>query len=232
MLTSLFIVPARSGSKGVADKNIRPLGGVPLLAWTARVLQQAQLPYSSALLSTDSPHYAEIARAHGLSAPFLRPQNISNDTASAVEVAEHALNWYRHQHGQWPDLVFWLQPTSPFRGEDCLQRAWQALQDNQADAVVACMPIHRNLTTLFNDDSGFMRALDSTQPTQTARQQIRPLLTPNGALYACKSDWLLQQRNFYPPRTLPLPMNAVQSLDIDTELDWSMAEAFIRQGLI
>ena len=70
------------------------------------------------------------------------------------------------------------------------------------------------------------------QSTQTNRQQIRPLLTPNGAMYLCKTDYLLENKSFYPPQTVPLVMNAIQSLDIDTEEDWAIAEAFIKQGLV
>lgn len=232
MFNALLIVPARSGSKGVVDKNIRPLGGQPLLAWTAQAIQQAGFPESTAIVSTDSAEYASVGQRYGLQAPFLRPADISGDTATAMEVIEHAIDWYRQEFSTLPELTFWLQPTSPFRGVACLRQAWQTLQARQADAVVACTAIHRDLTTLFRRQQGYLRALDEVQPTQTARQQIDPLLTPNGALYAYKTEVLLAQRSFYPDKTVPLLMNAIQSLDIDTELDWSIAEAYIKQGLL
>ena len=102
----------------------------------------------------------------------------------------------------------------------------------QIDAVIGCMAIHRDLTTLFKTEAGFLRPLNKHKPTQTTRQQIEPLLTPNGAMYLCKTAYLLKNQSFYPEKTVPLHMNALQSLDIDNELDWLMAEAFIKQGLV
>ena len=231
-IQTLIIVPARSGSKGLPDKNIRLLGGIPLIGWTARVIQQAQLANSLAILSTDSPAYAEIGHQVGLQVPFVRPADCASDSASALQVVQHALAWFETGYGYLPEQTLWLQPTSPFRTVSALQTALSMLDTHAADAVVACQTIHRDLTTLFNVDDGFLRPLDANKTTQTSRQQVQPLLTPNGALYLCKTDYLLVHQSFYPPKTLPLPMNAIESLDIDTEEHWAMAEAYVGQGLI
>jgi N-acylneuraminate cytidylyltransferase/CMP-N,N'-diacetyllegionaminic acid synthase len=106
------------------------------------------------------------------------------------------------------------------------------MQTPSVNAVVGCYAIHRNLTTLFRINDSFLQPLDAEAPIQTSRQQEAPLLTPNGALYLCKTAQLLERQSLYPPKTLPLLMNSIQSLDIDTEEDWRMAEAFIHQGLI
>jgi len=232
VIETFIIIPARAGSKGVVDKNIRPLGGKPLLQWTIDVLVEAALENSLAILSTDSSVYASIGENLGLNVPFLRPADCASDSASAMQVIQHALGWFYSQHGYWPAQTLWLQPTSPFRSASILRQACLYMRDQNLDAVIACKAIHRDLTTLFRVENGFLRALDSQRSTQTSRQQSEPLLTPNGALYLCNTDYLLRQKSFYPPKTLPLLMGAIQSLDIDTEEDWVMAEAFIKQSLV
>ena len=229
---SLIVVPARAGSKGLPDKNVKALAGRPLLAWTADAIAEANVNDCLAILSTDSEDYAKVGRETGMAVPFLRPAGLSGDSASAIDVVGHAIEWFLDSYGYLPETVMWLQPTSPFRGAATIRRTLGIRSDLNADAVIGCKEIHRNLTTLFDLENGFMRPLDHKSPTQICRQQTEPLLTPNGAMYLCKTDYLLEHKSFYPPKTVPLVMNAIQSLDIDTEEDWAIAEAFIKQGLV
>ncbi|WP_020484847.1 acylneuraminate cytidylyltransferase family protein [Methylomonas sp. MK1] len=228
----LIVVPARSGSKGLADKNIKLLAGRPLLEWTAASIAQAAIPDSFTILSTDSEEYAILGRQAGLCVPFLRPAVYAGDNVAAVSVLEHAVAWFVDHYGYQPDFTMWLQPTSPFRSPAILRQAVAITSDREADSVIGCKEIHRDLTTLFNLEGGFMVPLNTDKPTQTSRQQTEPLLTPNGAMYLCRTDHLLTFKSFYPPKTVPLIMDTVQSLDIDTEEDWAIAEAFIKQGLV
>ncbi len=229
---TLVIIPARSGSKGIIDKNIKHLGHKPLLQWTVDAISDSTAEDLLTILSTDSLKYGELGRKLGVDVPFLRPDSCAGDTASALAVIEHALVWFQQSYGYLPEWTMWLQPTSPFRTPAIIYQAWTMLASGKADAVVGCKEIHRDLSTLFRCDDGFLSPLNKTKPTQTARQQIQPLLTPNGAMYCCKTAYLLEHKSFYPERTMPLIMNAIQSLDIDTEEDWAIAEAFIKQGLV
>lgn len=231
-IKTLIIVPARSGSKGVIDKNIKLLGGKPLLQWTCEAIHNARLVAAFSLLSTDHPRYAELGKQLGLETPFLRPMEYATDQTPALEVIRHALVWFEAAHGYLPENTIWLQPTSPFRGSECLRQALDIIQTPSVNAVVGCYAIHRNLTTLFRNQDGFLQPLDSESPIQTSRQQNAPLLTPNGALYLCKTSEILERQTLYPPNTRPLMMDSIQSLDIDTEEDWAIAEAFIQQGLL
>ncbi|MEQ1637549.1 MAG: acylneuraminate cytidylyltransferase family protein [Methylococcales bacterium] len=231
-INTFIIVPARSGSKGIPDKNIKLLGGKPLIAWTAESIKNAQLSNSLAILSTDSDRYAEIGRAMGLQVPFLRPQAFAGDSASALAVVEHALQWFEQAYHYLPKQVMLLQPTSPFRSFDMLNQADEMIQSGEADGVIGCKEIHRDLTTLFNLNAGYLRPLCTENATQTRRQDIAPLLTPNGALYLCKTAVLLEKKSFYAERTLPLVMDAMMSLDIDSLNDWAMAEAFVQAKLV
>lgn len=231
-LRTLIVIPARSGSKGLPDKNVKPLAGKPLLQWTAEAVAKASPDAALTILSTDSPVYADLGRSLGLEVPFLRPTDCAGDAASALQVIEHALDWFQRQHAYLPQLTMWLQPTSPLRSAATIVNALTMIDTLDCDSVIGCKEIPRDLTTLFQLNDGYLQALDSHRPTQTSRQQSRPLLTPNGAMYLCKTELLLSRKSFYPPKTLPLIMNAVQSLDIDTAEDWAMAEAFIDHGLL
>lgn len=224
---TLVIVPARSGSKGIADKNIKLLGGKPLLEWTANTIQAAALAESLAILSTDSEQYAEVGRAAGLQVPFIRPTALANDHASGLAVIEHALHWFKQQYTYLPEQILLLQPTSPFRSAGVLQQALDILKKEQADGVVSCKAIYRDLTTLFSVEAGFLKPL-STETTQTRRQDKAPLLTPNGSLYLCKTSVILAKHSLYGERTVPLLMEDKMNLDIDTLADWAMAEAIIQ----
>src|SRR4030042_3642677 len=117
----LAIVPARSGSKTVLDKNIRFIAGKPLLAPSIEHALASKL-INRTIVSTDSPAYAEIAREYGAQVPFLRPTDISQDTSTDLEVFIHALNWLREQEGYVPDICVHLRPTYPIRNVDDIDR--------------------------------------------------------------------------------------------------------------
>jgi CMP-N,N'-diacetyllegionaminic acid synthase len=229
---TLIIVPARSGSKGIPNKNIKLLGGKPLLAWTARAIEDVKSCNCLAVLSTDSEQYADVGRKAGLHVPFIRPGDCSNDTASALAVVNHALQWFEGEYRYSPEQVMWLQLTSPFRSSAIIEQALAMMVQQRADGVVGCKEIHRDLTTLFRSRDGFLTALGEENRVQTRRQDVEPLLTPNGAMYLCKTSVLQAKQSFYSERTLPLVMDAIMSLDIDTPTDWAMAEALVTAGLV
>lgn len=231
-IQTLIIIPARSGSKGIPDKNIKFLDGKPLIAWTARAIQKANLSNYVAILSTDSDHYAKVGCDAGLQVPFIRPVECSNDKATALAVIEHALQWFEAEYKYLPEQVMWLQPTSPFRSSAIIEQALDMMERQQADGVIGCKEIHRDLTTLFRSKDGFLTALSDDKAIQTRRQEVEPLLTPNGAMYLCKTVVLQEKKSFYSERTVPLVMDSIMSLDIDTLTDWAMAEAFVKAKLV
>lgn len=230
-IQTLIIIPARSGSKGIPDKNIKWLEDKPLIAWTTRAIQKANPSNCLAILSTDSDRYADVGREAGLHVPFIRPADCANDKASALAVIDHALQWFEDEYRYLPEQLMWLQPTSPFRSSAIIEQALAMMAQCQADGVIGCKEIHRDLTTLFRTQDGFLTAL-SEERVQTRRQDVESLLTPNGAMYLCKTSVLQEKQSFYSERTLPLVMDAIMSLDIDTPTDWAMAEALVKAGLV
>lgn len=125
----LALIPARSGSKSVLDKNIRPISGKPLLVYSIEHALACRL-INRTIVSTDNPIYAEIARQHGAEVPFLRPVELSQDTSTDLEVFAHALNWLRRNEGYVPDICVHLRPTYPIRNVEDVENAVQILIDS------------------------------------------------------------------------------------------------------
>lgn len=226
----LILVPARAGSKGLPGKNVRPLGGLPLLAWTARAIAAAGLA-ARAVLSTDDQAIAEVGRAHGLDAPFLRPPELAIDAAGMLEVVDHAVRWLETNE-RWPaTAVMLLQPTCPFRRPERLRQAVELLGRPDTEGVIGVRRIERSLSVMYREDgSGYLEPLAAWDDV-TRRQEARPLLTPNGTLYLVTRDALTTHRRLFPPRLRALPTDTIEGIDIDTPEDWALAEAVVAWGL-
>jgi len=221
----LIVIPARGGSKGLPRKNAKQLGDLPLLAWTAEAIKRANLTNCTALLSTDDEEIARIGKAAGLSVPFFRPNELAQDTSSVVDVVLHALSWQSHWQAP-PDAIMLLQPTSPFRSPETIREALSLFYEKQVDAVIGVKSIFRSLQTIFYADSlGKLSAINNeSEKLSTHRQEVEPLLTPNGAMYLVKTHVLQQQKTFFPASIYGLQMDGISSHDIDTPDDWLVAE--------
>lgn len=226
----LILIPARGGSKGLPGKNTRLLGGLPLLAWTARAIVASGVP-ARAVLTTDDPAIAEVGRAHGLEAPFLRPAALATDTAGSFEVMEHAVHWLEREAQFRPSAVMLLQPTCPFRRPERIAQALDLLARPDTEGVIGVTAIDRSLSVMYRE--GPDGTLEPLAPwdERLRRQDVRPLLTPNGTLYLGTRESLARHRRLFPPRLRPLPTDAVEAIDIDTPEDWALAEAVVAAGL-
>lgn len=226
----LILVPARGGSRGVPGKNTRLLGGLPLLAWTARAVAASGVA-ARVVLSTDDPDIAEVGRAHGLETPFLRPAELATDTAGSFEVVEHALAWLEREAGYAPAAVMLLQPTCPFRRPERIAQALALLERPGTEGVIGVTAIDRTLSVMYREDGdGVLEPLASWDE-RIRRQDVRPLLTPNGTLYLSTRESLSRHRRLFPPRLRALHTDAVEAIDIDTPEDWALAEAVVAAGL-
>ena len=226
----LILVPARGGSRGLPGKNTRLLGGLPLLAWTARAVAASGVT-ARAVLSTDDPSIAAVGRAHGLDAPFLRPPELATDTAGTFEVVEHALGWLEREASFRPSAVMLLQPTCPFRRPERIGQALALLARPGAEGVIGVTAIERSLSVVYREDADGVLEPLAPWDDRTRRQDVRPLLIPNGTLYLSTRESLARHRRLFPPRLLPLPTDPVEGIDIDTPGDWALAEAVVAAGL-
>lgn len=226
----LILVPARAGSKGLPGKNVRPLGGVPLLAWTARAIAASGIG-ARAVLTTDDPEIAAIGRSYGLEAPFLRPAELATDAAAMVDVVEHAVSWMEARGELSASAVMLLQPTCPFRRPERLGQALDLLGRPGTDGVVGVTGIERSLSVIYRQGPDGMIEPLAPWDERTRRQDVRPLFTPNGTLYLVTRESLARHRRLFPPRLRPLQTHHIEGIDIDTPEDWALAEAVVAAGL-
>lgn len=228
-LYCLGIVPARGGSKGLRDKNLRTVGGKSLVRLA---IEQARASgaISRVICSTDSDAIAAEAIRAGGDVPFRRPAELATDAAGSVDVAIHAVREIEGQRGRPVDLVCLLQPTSPLRRPDDVARAVRLLLDDPAaDSVVSLCPAeHAQPAWLRKIVDGAVQPYFEQFASFARRQDLEDYPTayrPNGAVYVVRRDVLLDQRTFQGRRCLALPMPPERSIDVDTETDLVCAEA-------
>lgn len=225
---NLAIIPARSGSKGLKDKNIKLLNGKPLLAYSIEAAKKSGL-FHEIFVSTDSESYAEIAREWGASVPFLRSEELATDTASSWDVVKAAIKQYQ-AIGKKFDTVALLQPTSPLRTAEDITAGYVMMEEKAANAVVAlCEVDHSPLwcNTLPEDLS--LTDFINGDLVNTPRQKLPRYYRINGALYIVKTEYLLGSGNLYSDKSFAIIMDKEHSVDIDDEMDFIIADSFMKR---
>lgn len=222
----LVLIPARGGSKGIPGKNIKLLGGKPLIQYTieaARTLFQDE----TICVSTDDLKIRETVEQLGLVAPFLRPDELATDTAGSYEVMLHAIHFYESK-GYNPDILVLLQPTSPFRTSKHIEEALKLFRFD-IDMVVSVKETTSNpYYVLFEENSdGY---LEKSKTASFARRQDCPKVWEiNGAIYLINVESLKSKNLSEFKRIIKMPMDAAHSVDIDSPLDWDFAEFLINR---
>lgn len=225
-MKSIAIIPARSGSKGVRDKNIRDLCGKPLMAYSIEAALESG-EFDEVMVSTDSERYAEIAGKSGASVPFLRSAKTAGDTASSWDTVEEVLAGYE-AIGKTFDSFCLLQPTSPMRTKEDIQGAYDLFRTKADFAVVSvCETEHSPLWCGHLPDNGeFIDFLPRNNMKQ--RQAEGKFYRLNGAIYIVDTKRFRQDRFLYQKGSYAFIMKQEHSIDIDTELDFIIAEALIK----
>ncbi len=223
--TFLAIIPARSGSKGIIDKNIREINNKPLMAYTLEACKRSGI-FDDIVVSTDSVKYAEIAERFGASVPFLRPKELATDQASSNDVILHVINGLG-QLGKEFDCFMLLQPTSPLRNEIHMMESADILLENDADSVVSiCKSDSHSYLTVELTEEGRLKALFSDKK-QVRRQDMPPKYRINGAIYLALTSYFMKHKSFYEGKTLPYLMSAFDSIDIDDDFQLKIAELLL-----
>ena len=219
----LYIIPARGGSKGIPGKNIKMLGGKPLLCHSVDHALAAGARPEDICLTTDSEDVRRVGEAYGLEVPFLRPAELSTDTAGSREVMLHALDFYEQLRGKY-DAIVLLQPTSPLRTADDIIRA-RNLYTSDIDMVVSVTEAATNpYYNAFETDIDGILHISKADGLYTRRQDAPKVWEYNGAVYVINPGSLRHMPMGRFPRRLPLPMPRERSLDLDTPLDWLIME--------
>lgn len=219
----LALIPARGGSKRLPGKNIRMLGGKPLIAWSIDVAKGIP-EICDILVSTDDPEIASVCTEAGALVPWLRPAELATDTASAVDVALHALDWYEAETGA-VDGVLLLQPTSPFRTKETLHNGIALFKRHDQQPVLGVSPTHDHPMWSFNMSGDYLAPFMREHGLEKRSQDLPPAYVVNGGFYLVAPLLLRTRRSFIGEKTVPLVSNSpLEGLDIDTEWDWQLAE--------
>jgi N-acylneuraminate cytidylyltransferase len=227
----LAIIPARGGSKGVPGKNIRPLAGKPLIRHTVDEAKKVSL-IDRIVVTTDSHEIADAVGEPSL-VPFMRPTELAGDATPDLPVFQHALNWLAENEGYVADIVVHLRPTSPLRKAASIERGIQALIDDPAaDAVRGVVEPNQNPYKMWRigDDGALTPLLDAGIPEayNQPRQSLPKVYWQNAAVDVVRATTILAG-SMTGRRILPLVMDEIESVDIDTYHDFMVAEALLAE---
>ena len=223
------VIPARGGSKGLPGKNLKRLGRLSLVGHAVASARESSL-LSRFIVSTDDPAILEEARRQGAEVPFLRPPELATDEAGMVPVLQHAVRWLEATARVRPDVIVTLQPTSPFRTGQDIDRTIRKLLETGADSaqtvtVVAYHPFFMKIlegdraVPLFREGEKFVR-----------RQDVPPVYQPSGAVYVTRYHVLMEQGRVLGDDHRAVVMGFEASVKIDTEWEFMLAESILREG--
>lgn len=226
---TLVVIPARGGSKGLPGKNIKPLGGKPLIHYSIELARKL-FSDDSICVSTDSVQIKQIVEETGLPVPFLRPPELATDTAGTYEVLLHALEHYQ-KLGAWHKNLLLLQPTSPFRSVKDIVQMSKQFEEEEAEIIVSVGIAHHNpYFSLFEEnEEGYL--VKSKEGNFNRRQDCPPAFYYNGSAYLMKVMTLRQKPIAQFKKVRKYVMEEKYCLDIDTPLDWLICEALLEKGV-
>jgi N-acylneuraminate cytidylyltransferase len=217
----LAIIPARGGSKGVPRKNIKDLAGKPLVAWTIEAAKKSKY-IDKLIISSDDDEIISVAKKWGAEAPFVRPAELALDTTPGMDPVLHALD-------QVPgfDLIVLLQPTSPLRITADIDESIERCLS--ANSCVSMAEVEQSPYWMYTiKENHEMKPIMNLDSKIVRRQDLPKVYTLNGAVYVAKCNWLINTRSFVTDETLSYVMPISRSMDIDTEIDFKMAELIIK----
>jgi len=231
----LALIPARGGSKSLPRKNIRPLAGHPLVAYSVAAGRQARL-VNRVIVSTDDEEIAQVARTYKAETPFMRPAEFAQDNTTDFPVFAHALGWLAEQEGYRPDVVVQLRPTSPIRPPDLVDRAVQLLLDHpEADSVRGVVPSGQNPHKMWRIGADgrmipLLQVPGIAEAYNAPRQALPPTYWQTGHIDAIRVNTIYEQHSLSGKVILPLILDPRYMIDIDTVNDMRRAEWLLASG--
>lgn len=224
----LAIIPARGGSKGIPNKNLKIVAGKPLIWWTIEKSLESKF-ISSVFVSTDSENIAAYAESAGVNSHPLRPSELATDTSKTVDTVVYLLEQFRNQGESFSHVIL-LEPTSPLRKSGDLDACIELLLDKKDhfDAVVTLGKVRENPALLRKmSDSGEISILQETDLSEARRQDLPEAYFPYGVAYLIKSEVLLKEKSFYPKRTIGYLIEDWQCFEIDNPVDLILVEKLV-----
>ena len=225
-MSIVAIIPARSGSKGVIDKNVKLLSKRPLLAYSISVAQLVN-SIDRIIVSTDSEHYANIAKKYRAEVPFLRPPEISGDNSTDYEWIKHILGWMQKEEGAVPDYLVHLRPTTPLREPKYIEEAIVYLKQNKI--ATALRSVHEMSETAYKTmeiEKGYLKSICSgefnLEVTNKPRQQFPKTYVANGYVDICKSSYILKNKELLGDKVIAYM--TPPTFEVDTVEEFSYLE--------
>lgn len=227
----LAIIPARAGSKGIPDKNIIELCGKPLIVHTIEASLKSKY-LDKIVISTNSTKVMDVASEYDVEVPFKRPENLSDDASSSYAVIEHAIDFYKNILKEEFDYIVMLEPTSPLRDEDDIDKAIEMLNEHSsASALVGISKVEAQHPSFlaYKDEKGFLSSYSDSDIKIIRRQEISNLFFFEGSIYCSKVKALLDKKSFYHNKTIGYEMPKFKSFEIDDYDDLIIIEAFMKK---
>jgi N-acylneuraminate cytidylyltransferase/CMP-N,N'-diacetyllegionaminic acid synthase len=227
--TFLAIIPARGGSKGLPRKNIKSLCGKPLIAWSIEAGLNSKY-VDEVMVTTDNKEIADISKQYGANVPFLRPKELASDTATTFDAIKHTIDFYKKKLNKEFDYIVLLEPTSPLREKDDVDKSIELLLKSNADSIVGiCKTEDQNPAFLVKKDkSGFINGYENKDMKPIRRQDIKDVYFFEGTIYVSQTDVLLEKKTFYHDKTIGYEVEKWKSLEIDDIYDFIMVEAIMK----
>jgi CMP-N,N'-diacetyllegionaminic acid synthase len=232
--TIVGLIPARAGSKRVADKNIRPLASPPVIAYTIAAALQSEI-FAAVIVSTDSPRYAEIARHYGAEVPFLRPPEFAGDLSPDIEWVAYTLERLRKERRSYECFSI-LRPTSPFRVPETIRRAWRDfLAEEGVDSLRAVEKCRQHPGKMWVVRGKRMLPLlplsPAEQPWHSSQYQSLPeVYAQNASLEIARSRLVFEGRTIAGTVLMPFFTEGYEGFDVNSAYDWGLAEHLVREG--
>lgn len=229
----IAIIPARGGSKGLPGKNIIPLGGKPLIAWSIETAKKSKL-VERVIVTTDDEKIATVAREYGAEVPFIRPAELAQDDTPPDPVLKHALQFLEEKEGIKPEIIVWLEPPCPFRTPEEIDEAIQMLKnDSDADSLRSVIePFQNPYKSWTIGENGYLEPLIKVEGRALhtgPRQKTTKTYWQNGALFLFKYDTIMKKGNFFGDKILPYIMPSDRFIDIDKKEDLELAEFYLKK---
>ncbi|MBU1086369.1 MAG: acylneuraminate cytidylyltransferase family protein [Candidatus Omnitrophica bacterium] len=228
----LAIIPARSGSKGVTDKNIRFLGGYPLIAYSIAVAKLVK-NIERIIVSTDSQEYADIAKDYGAEVPFLRPSLIAGDKSGDYDFLKHAIDWLQEKEGYRPEYIVHLRPTTPFREAHYIEGAIEAIKkDTTATALRSLHEMSESAYKTFEIENGYMKSVFSgrfdIEASNLPRQMVKTTYDANGYVDVVRTSYILEHEKIHGDKVIAYI--TPRAYEVDTPEDFEYLEYLINKN--
>ena len=227
----IAIIPARGGSKGLSGKNIIPLGGKPLIAWSIEAAKKSKL-VERVIVTTDDEKIAAVAKEYGAEVPFIRPKELAQDDTPPDPVLKHVLKFLEEKESVRPEIIVWLEPPCPFRTGEEIDEAIQMLKnDPEADSLRSVIEPFQNPFKSWTLKEKYLKPLIEKrgQALHTGpRQKTAKVYWQNGSLFLLKYDTIMKKGNFFGDKIIPYIMSSDRFVDIDKKEDLDLAEFYLK----